>query len=169
MVLERLFKESFIDPVVAKQVVLHTFLPIVPQNEVDTWPIIYRLWQSFPQIQVAVSVTNTNTNRLAHYVLTPKTPLIENRWGISEPQPNSCTGINSEQIDVVLVPLLAFDRQGHRVGYGKGYYDRLLAECRPECLKIGLSLFKPVERIIDVELTDIQLDRCVTPQQVYFF
>ncbi len=151
------------------QGILHTFLPIVRQNEVDTWLIIYRIWQDFPAIQVAVSVTNTMTNRLDHYALTPQTPLIENRWSIPEPQQDNRTAIDSEQIDLVLVPLLAFDRQGHRVGYGKGYYDRFLAECRPDCLKIGLSLFEPVERIADTELTDVRLNVCLTPNQVYFF
>lgn len=163
---EQLFAEFFIG---VTKIILHTFLPIVRQNEVNTWPIIHRIWQDFPSGQIAVSVADITTNRLTHHVFTPETPLIENRWGIPEPQPSSCTVINSEQIAVVLVPLLAFDKQGYRVGYGKGYYDRFLAECRPDCLKIGLSLFEPVECITDVELTDIRLDRCVTSEQVYFF
>ena len=151
------------------RIILHTFLPIVRQNEVDTWPIIHRIWQHFPNSQVAVSVTDITTNWLTHHLLNPQTPLIENRWGISEPQPEAHTAIGSAQIDVVLVPLLVFDKQGHRVGYGKGYYDRFLAECRPDCLKIGLSLFEPVERINDVESTDVRLTMCITPGQIHLF
>lgn len=150
------------------QQAIHTFLPIVRQNEVNTWPIIHRLWQSYPGVQVAVSVTNTSTNELSHHVLTPETSLTENRWGILEPQPTTHRLLPTK-FDVVLVPLLAFDWQGHRVGYGKGYYDRFLAGCRPDCLKVGLSLFEPVERIEDVDFMDIQLDVCLTPGHYYSF
>ena len=152
----------------------HTFLPIVRQNEVDTWPIIHRIWREFPEIIIAISVTDPVSQTLTHYELTPETVLAENRWGILEPlsseQPRSdVSAVSSKQLDVVLVPLLAFDRHGHRVGYGGGYYDRFLAECRPDCLKIGLSLFEPVELIKDIEETDVPLDACITPEQVFTF
>ncbi|CCH56379.1 5-formyltetrahydrofolate cyclo-ligase [Fibrisoma limi BUZ 3] len=147
---------------------VHTFLPIQRQNEVDTWLIIYRLWQNFPQVRVITAVTNTTSNLLTHYQLTPQTELRENRWGI--PEPVSVTQpINPSEFDIVLVPLLAFDLIGHRVGYGKGYYDRFLSECRPDCLKLGLSLFEPIELIPDIESTDIPLDFCLTAEQVYTF
>lgn len=166
---ERFIGDFFGGPFGMTSITLHTFLPIVRQNEVDTWPIIHRIWQYFPNVQVTVSVTDTTTNQLSHYALTPETPLTENRWGVPEPQPGRSTAIGSHQIDLVLVPLLAFDQQGHRVGYGKGYYDRFLAECRPDCVKIGLSLFEPVERIADIEPTDMRLDFCITPEQIQWF
>ena len=147
--------------------VIHIFLPIVRQNEVDTWLIIRRIWQDFPAVRVATSITDTN--QLTHYLLTPETRLVENRWGIPEPLPDEGLRIHSQQIDSVLVPLLAFDRRGQRVGYGKGYYDRFLAECRPDCLTIGLSLFEPVDPITDVEPTDVGLFCCVSPDQVCLF
>ena len=67
------------------------------------------------------------------------------------------------------MPLLAFDEKGNRVGYGKGFYDKFLAECKPEVLKIGLSFFESEKMISDVLNTDIQLDLCVTPTKVYNF
>ena len=70
---------------------------------------------------------------------------------------------------MVLVPLLACDRAGHRVGYGKGFYDRFLAACRPDCRKIGLSYFRPVEAIVDVYDGDVRLDRVITPDGVIQF
>ena len=146
-----------------------TFLPITRRNEVDTWPIIHRIWQDFPRVRVAVPITDTTSGQLTHFIITPETPLIENRWGIPEPEPGRCPAIGSEQVDVVLVPLLLFDRLGHRVGYGKGYYDRFLAECRPDCLKIGLSLFEPVDQIEGVEPTDVQMDACMTFNAVFQF
>ncbi len=70
---------------------------------------------------------------------------------------------------MVFVPLLAFDEKGHRVGYGKGFYDKFLSECKPEVLKIGLSFFESETLISDVLTTDIQLDLCVTPSKIYNF
>lgn len=147
---------------------IHTFLPIVRQNEVNTWPITHRLWQEFPEIRVSASVTDRTSQTLTHYPLTPDTPLVENRWGIPEPLPTAHC-LPPTTFDVVLVPLLAFDLHGHRVGYGGGYYDRFLAQCRPDCLKIGLSLFEPVDRIGDVEETDVPLSICITPEWVFTF
>ena len=65
------------------------------------------------------------------------------------------------EIDVVLVPLLCSDGQGYRVGYGKGFYDRFLVKCRPDCRKIGLSYFPPVDRIEDVTESDVKMDEVV--------
>lgn len=64
---------------------------------------------------------------------------------------------------MVLVPLLSFDRRGHRVGYGKGYYDRFLRKCRPDCQKVGLSIFEPIDEISDANENDEPLDAAVTP------
>lgn len=75
----------------------------------------------------------------------------------------------TSKIDVVFVPLLAYDNKGNRVGYGKGFYDHFLSECREDVVKIGLSFFEPEEAIEDVSATDIRLDYCVTPMTVYNF
>jgi 5-formyltetrahydrofolate cyclo-ligase len=144
---------------------IHTFLPIRRQNEVDTWPIIHWLWQH--DVAVSVSAADITTNQLTHYLLTANTTLVENKWGIPEPVDDALPIIQPVAIDLVLVPLLAFDQQGHRVGYGKGYYDRFLDDCRPDCMKIGLSLFEPVETITDVVDTDVALDCGLTPTNAY--
>ena len=147
---------------------IHIFLPIQRQNEVDTWPIICGIWRNYNHINLAVSITNVAEHTLTHYPLSPRTPLVENRWGVPEPittdQP-----VSPLSFDLVLVPLLAFDWQGQRIGYGGGYYDRFLAECRPDCLTVGLSFFGPVERIEATELTDIALKACLTAEQIYYF
>jgi 5-formyltetrahydrofolate cyclo-ligase len=69
----------------------------------------------------------------------------------------------------VLIPLLAFDRQGFRVGYGKGFYDRFLSLLSQKTIKIGLSNFAPVERIEDINKYDVKMDFCVTTEQVWHF
>jgi len=84
-------------------------------------------------------------------------------------QPASGTLADPIAIDVVLVPLLAFDEQGNRLGYGKGFYDYFLARCRPDTVKIGLSWFPPEKRLPEIDAFDIPLNYCVTPQQLYVF
>jgi 5-formyltetrahydrofolate cyclo-ligase len=148
---------------------IHSFLPIRRHNEVDTWPIIECLWKKFGHIQISVPVVDQATHQMEHYTIFPNTPLVENRLGIPQPAVGSRYKTDLEHITAVLVPLLAFDQQGHRVGYGGGYYDRFLAASVPNSRKIGLSLFAPVKQIDNVELTDVKLDACITPDQVYKF
>lgn len=144
---------------------VHVFLPIVKNNEVNTWPIIERLRKEHADVRVVVPVTDAAQNILTHHHLTEESVLVENPWGI--PEPKDAQIIHADEVDVVLLPLLAFDRAGHRVGYGKGFYDRFLADCRPDVLKIGLSLEPPVERIADPNAFDVPLDYAITPQGVW--
>ncbi|PSR56048.1 5-formyltetrahydrofolate cyclo-ligase [Adhaeribacter arboris] len=146
--------------------IIHSFLPIASKNEVNTWFIIERLRADFPRITLAVPVTDTQT--LSHYLLSSETKLLLNQWGI--PEPNGAEPVTPQDLDLVLVPLLAFDEKGHRVGYGKGYYDRFLAECRPDTVTVGLSLEEePVLLISDVDEKDISLQFITTPSKVYQF
>ena len=104
------------------------------------------------------------SGELQNLRFTPKSELIEAGWNIREPASREL--VPTDVIDVVLVPLLCFDRRGHRVGYGKGYYDRFLASCRGNCQKIGLSYFPPVDEIEDTTSHDVRLDSCITPDEV---
>ncbi|RRB04155.1 5-formyltetrahydrofolate cyclo-ligase [Larkinella rosea] len=149
--------------------VIGTFLPIESQKEVDTWLIIQRLWQDFPLVRVAAPVTNLVAGTMENYEIRPETVFSKNRYGIPEPSPNSSSIIHHSSFDSILIPLLAFDKTGNRVGYGGGFYDRFLVKCRPDCLKIGLSLFDPVDVIEDVYEDDIRLNFCVTPEKVWCF
>jgi len=69
---------------------------------------------------------------------------------------------------VVIVPLLICDLNGYRLGYGKGFYDRFLSECRADVLKIGLNYFEPIAQIPG-EDTDIPLDFLITPINCHAF
>lgn len=104
---------------------------------------------------------------LKHYLLTDSTSLQKNRWNV--PEPVDGLEVPLSKIDVVFVPLMAFDRKGNRVGYGKGFYDRFLSQCRAGVKKIGLSLFEAEEAIADVSNNDIALDYCITPDKIYSF
>lgn len=143
----------------------HLFLTIAKQNEVNTDFIMHVLQGKDKQI--IVSQSNFKNSSLRHFLLTDSTPLKENTFGI--PEPLQGLEVPVEKIDVVFVPLLAFDRKGHRVGYGKGFYDRFLGRCRKDTIKIGLSFFEALETPIDADKHDIQLDYIVTPQRINKF
>lgn len=146
---------------------LHVFLSIKKFNEIDTKPIIDRLRLEFPQVVTVVPRVNFDSDELEHLKMTSETELLENDWGI--PEPAGSDFVEIEKIDLVLVPLLAFDLRGFRVGYGKGFYDKFLSLCRPDCLKIGLSFFPPIDEISDVNEFDVKLDHCITPEKIWTF
>ena len=150
---------------------LHLFLPIGSQNEPDTWPIIRRLRAEFPALRLAVPVMQPDGISLKHYELRPDTLLHPNRWGILEPSEAGAAAAAPAAFDAVLVPLLACDETGQRVGYGGGFYDRFLAQCRPGTAFIGLNVLDeaPVGFIANVLPTDIPLTACITPSRVWRF
>jgi 5-formyltetrahydrofolate cyclo-ligase len=92
---------------------------------------------------------------------------IKNKFNILEPIGGAVVPPNS--FDLIFVPLVAFDERGYRVGYGKGYYDRYLAQCRPDAIKIGFSFFDAVEYIEDIDEFDVPLNLCITPHRIYEF
>lgn len=147
--------------------VVHTFLPIASKHEVDTWPIIDRIRREFTHIRISIPKVDPRTNTLVNFYFEGLNQLTTNEWGIEEPKQGIPT--ESQKIDIVLIPLLAFDRQGNRVGYGKGFYDKFLSTCRPDCLKVGLSLFDAEEKISDLNAHDVRLDKCITPTGVITF
>lgn len=142
----------------------HIFLTIPEKKEVDTSCIIPVLQGRDKHIVVPKVINDTE---LSHYLLTDNTPLKKNKWNI--PEPVEGIAIDEQQLDVVFVPLLAFDESGYRVGYGKGYYDRFLAKCRTDIIKVGVSFFPPIKRISDREEHDVALDYCITPEAIYDF
>ena len=148
-----------------KPLLLHSF--IGTKNEVDTRRIRQILQTKRLTLQWAAPRMIPSTKQMENYAWNDETELITNRWGIEEPDPKTSQVIEIQDLDAVLVPLLAFDRRGHRVGYGGGYYDRFLTQCRPDTLKIGLSQFKPVDKIEDTNDWDVKLDICVTPDRIY--
>lgn len=143
----------------------HIFLTIEEQKEVNTDYILNIL--SGKDKNILISKSDFETGDMTHFLLTDNTTIKKNKYNI--PEPVDGIEILNDKIDVVFIPLLAFDKTGNRVGYGKGFYDRFLANCKPETIKIGLSFFEAETEITDVFETDVKLDYCVTPEQVYKF
>ena len=146
---------------------IHTYLPMSDSNEPDTVHFVNWLRSIQQDIQFVVSRSNFKSHEMVHYLWDQDTVLEVNRWGILEPKEGIV--IDPDKIDVVLVPLLIIDSYGNRVGYGKGFYDRFLVDCRPDVKSIGLSYFDPVDKITDVGKWDVQLKCCVSPSGVYHY
>jgi 5-formyltetrahydrofolate cyclo-ligase len=143
----------------------HVFLSIIENREVDTEYLLHIL--AGKDKEVVVSKSDFDTFHMTHYLLTDNTKLKKNHYNI--PEPVDGIEVPIAKIDVVFIPLVAFDNKGNRVGYGKGFYDAFLSECKADVLKIGLSFFDAEEIIQDVYEKDVKLDFCVTPNRVYHF
>lgn len=143
----------------------HLFLPIEKQKEINTEFILQIL--AGRDKEIVISKSNFEDLSMTHYLLTDNTTIKVNAYGIPEPVDGIQVPIN--KIDVIFVPLLAYDKKGNRVGYGKGFYDNFLSECKTESIKIGLSYFDPEVVIDDILETDIKLDYCITPFGVIKF
>ncbi len=142
---------------------VHIFLPIEKQKEINTYPIIDFLRQQNKQI--VISKSNFKDSTLTHFYFDKDTILEVNKWGI--PEPKNAKKFNVKDIDLVFIPMLISDKNNYRVGYGKGFYDRFLSECRNNVKTIGLNFFKPISKIEDVNKFDVSLDKVIFGEDFY--
>lgn len=138
------------------------FLPIERQKEINTYILLDRAIGV--GAKVALPKCNFETLEMKHYIYESNDQLELNEKGIPEPKKGKL--IAADHFDIVFVPLLAVDVVGNRVGYGKGFYDRFLKKCKPNCIFIGLHLFDLEEAISDVLPTDVRLNAVVMPSGV---
>ena len=146
-----------------------TYSPMKKFNEFDPQLVTDYCYFKNPgqQLSYPLIVEQGEKAEITAVVADDESLFVTNRYGIDEP----VDGIDMfpAEIDMVIVPLLAFDKKGNRVGYGKGYYDRFLKLCRKDCLKIGFSYFDCVEKIDDINQYDVKLDYCITPDRIFAF
>ena len=143
----------------------HVFLPIEELKEVNTEFILHIL--SGKDREIVLSKSDFEARTMKHFLLTDNTKIAKNEYNI--PEPIDGLEVPVAKIEVVFVPLLAFDELGNRVGYGKGFYDKFLSECNKKAIKIGLSFFAAETEIESVYTNDVKLDYCITPNKVYIF
>jgi 5-formyltetrahydrofolate cyclo-ligase len=144
-----------------------SFLPIEEMNEPNTHLFTRYLSAVVPNLQIAYPVMDNEQNSMQAYVTSDETNYQFNTKKILEPVDGKI--IQPDTIDLILVPLLIFDKQGYRVGYGKGFYDKYLLLCKKNAMKIGLSYFEPVNQIDDYSPFDIPLTHCITTEHIYEF
>ena len=132
------------------------FWPI--RSEIDPRPTLERL----ANLDIRLCLPTVSADGLQFRLWRPGDPLRAAGFGLSEPLPEAATCTP----DVMLVPLAAFDRRGHRIGYGAGHYDRAIARLRPP-LTLGLAFsVQEVETVPD-EPHDRALDWVVTEREAF--
>ena len=146
-----------------------TYSPVKALNEFDPQGITDYCYFKNPEQQLfyPLMIKNTKNCEISAVIVDDNTSFEVNKFGIEEP----IDGIDMipTEIDMFIVPLLGFDKKGHRVGYGKGCYDRFLKKCRKDCIKIGFSYFDAIEKIEDTDKYDVKLDYCITPERSFTF
>lgn len=141
------------------------FLPIERLKEINTFPILHGL--SDLGATILLSRTNFETNGMELFVFENEQQIEINKWGI--PEPIGGEKFNPKEVDVVILPLLISNEKGYRVGYGKGFYDRFLNECKSDVLKVGINFFDELVEIDDINVFDIPLDVLITPETIHYF
>lgn len=144
-----------------------SYLAMPQFNEIDTSYILNFLHFKNPALKVFYPVCDFSSYTMQAVLADDDTPFALNKFNTLEPEND--TIIAPRDLDMILVPLLCFDEAGYRVGYGKGFYDKFLAQVKPAAIKIGLSYFEAIPKINDRNELDVPLDYCVTPQRIYEF
>jgi len=147
--------------------VLLTYWPSEKHIEPNTHLFSSFMRHTIPGLEIAYPIIDRNTGSFDAVTIDEDTVYTTNSYGITEPKDGII--IDPDTIDLVFVPLLVADMHGYRVGYGKGFYDKYLTNCREDVIKIGFNYFAPVDKIDDTQLFDIPLNYLVTTEDIYEF
>ena len=140
---------------------VHIYISVI-NNEADTLGLIYKMFDSGKR--VVVPKCGKEAHRLLNIHIRSFDELSMGKYGLMEPDYNTEREVAPLDFDLVISPLLAFDRKGGRLGFGGGYYDTLLGECT--CPKIGLGYsFQEVDTV-PVEPHDEKLDIIITDKEI---
>lgn len=144
---------------------VNLFLPIQKFNELDLSPLIDEVFSR--KGLICINKTDFKNHSLTPYLFSKQNKIELSEFGI--PEPSNGKKVSPSNIHYVIVPLLAFDNNGFRVGYGKGFYDAFLSECNEEATFIGVNHFDDSIQINDIQKHDVALHYVVTPEKIYKF
>lgn len=134
-------------------------------GEINTNPLIKNLWAQNKKVYLPV-LHPFSRYQLLFLNYRPDTLLIKNRFNIAEPTLNVMDVIPITQLDVLFVPLVAFDKQGQRLGMGGAFYDRLLSDWhKKHFYPIGLAHDCQLVDKIPTAPWDIPLPEIITPSK----
>jgi 5-formyltetrahydrofolate cyclo-ligase len=146
---------------------IFSYLPFEKYHEIDLSIIEdYCRWKN-PACNFCYPVINDTSNEMEAIITSTDQSFTENKFGI--PEPFGGEKIAPEDLEMIFLPLLAFDKLGYRLGYGKGYYDRFLVNCKQDVLKIGFNFFEVLAEPIISDEFDMPLNLCITPNLSYHF
>jgi len=141
------------------------FYPLENHNEPNSLLFAKYLKTMVPGIQLVYPVVEANKTKMQFY---KESEILRfNEWGIAEPTSNEM--LEPSSIDAVIVPLIGFDLKGHRIGYGKGFYDKYFVNYPTHRPRIGVCYFEPLSNIEDTHEFDVPLTHCITPWNSYEF
>jgi 5-formyltetrahydrofolate cyclo-ligase len=141
----------------AREILFFAPLP----EEVDVWPLLIEALSAGKRVALPRFVAETRTYE-ARLIRDPTTDLKAGHFGIREPA-SHCAQIRSSHLDLILVPGVAFDLLGHRLGRGRGYYDQLLGLMPGTTC--GVAFEKQIVNCVPVEPYDVRLNFILTPQR----
>lgn len=147
-------------PEFKKAQTVHCYVSINERNEVNTHPLIKTMLAGAKQ--VVVPITKIEEGTLRNVQLTSFDDLELNRWGVLEPTEGK--KVRADKFDIVIVPMVGGDQHKNRIGYGKGFYDRFLAQT--DCPKIGLLFEQCLVDELPAEKFDVPLDKLITEKTV---
>lgn len=146
----------------------HIALYLSNDGELDTGPLIKSLWQQGKSVYLPILHPH-KPGYLVFQQYRSDTPMISNKFGIFEPVLDATQLKALPEIEMIGLPLVAFDKQGNRMGMGGGFYDRTLANavfCQPAPLLVGLAHQCQQVEQVPIESWDVPLNLVVTPEQV---
>jgi 5-formyltetrahydrofolate cyclo-ligase len=114
--------------------------------------------------KVAIPVVDKVKDEISPSEIKDFSELSQGTFGILEPKKDFIRKILPEEIDLVIVPGIAFDIKGHRIGYGKGYYDRLLKKTK--AVKIGFAFELQIIDEVPKEAHDVPMDKIITEKRI---
>lgn len=146
---------------------LFTFMPF--RSEVDVTPLTRWWWEAGNQ--VVVPKVDKALQTMEAYEISSFEELEPGAWGIPEPRSAATSLATLAAIDVMIIPGLAYDRQGGRLGYGSGFYDRFLERYDvmglPHPFKLGVCYETQLQDELPMEQHDLRVDRMITEEGVY--
>ncbi|GGE46843.1 hypothetical protein GCM10011391_27120 [Pullulanibacillus camelliae] len=131
-------------------------------NELDTTALIEAAWQSHKR--VVIPKCFPEERRLDFREITRWDQVEKSFYNLHEPKLALTMSVPKKEMDLIIVPGLAFDPRGYRIGFGGGYYDRFLASC--SAVKVAQAVDCQVCNQVPAESHDIAVDMIVTPSEV---
>ncbi|MBM7614248.1 5-formyltetrahydrofolate cyclo-ligase [Alkaliphilus hydrothermalis] len=135
------------------------------RNEVDTKDLIVKLLKENKRVFIPVTVPKTK-ELVVSELINPDADLELGHFGVMEPKQEALRPVTPETLDLVIVPGVAYDERGYRIGYGGGYYDRFLPKLMPNTPKVSIAFELQMIDQVDDDSFDIPVDFIITEERI---